>query len=69
MNDLKLWEQVVFAVIGIPLAMMLLYMLVRVIATACMNSWWDTKISHTKKLLDVLKDNPRKGTEGENGKC
>jgi hypothetical protein len=69
MSDLKLWEQIVFVVVGLPLTLMLVYMVVRVIATACMNSWWDTKISHTKKLLDVFKEEPPKGEEGKNGKC
>ena len=68
MNDLRLWEQVLLVAVGIPLALMMLYMVVRVIAAACVNSWWESKMKYTNKLLDVFKDNPPSGQEGKHAK-
>ena len=67
MNDTPIWLQVVAFIIGIPVAMMLIYMVTRVVSTACLNSWWDSRLKYTQKFLDLFKDNPTKGPEGKNG--
>jgi len=64
-NQLPVWLQVVTFAIGLLLFFIFLYMITRVISTACVNSWWEARIKHTKKLLDVFKENPQ---EGKNGK-
>lgn len=67
MNDMPIWLQVLCFLIGVPLAFMFIYIVTRVIATACLNSWWDSKLKYTQKFLDMFKDNPQKGTEGKHG--
>jgi len=68
MTNIPIWLQVVCFLIGIPIAMMMIYLVTRVVSTACLNSWWDSKIKYTQKLLDLFKDNTPKGEEGKNGK-
>jgi len=64
---MKLWQQIMFAFIGFPLVLFVLYLMVRIVAVACFHSWWDTKLWYSKKLLDVFKENTKKGQEDKNG--
>jgi len=56
---MTIWQQILIAVIGIPVSLFLLYLVTRVVSVALLHSWWDTKMLYLKKL--------RKEQEGENG--
>lgn len=65
---MKTLYQVFWVCLALPVALLLIYALVRIASLACLHSWWDTKLWYTKKLLKDFKENSPKGEEeGKHG--
>jgi hypothetical protein len=64
---MKILYQVLWVCLAIPVAILLMYALIRIASLACLHSWWDTKLWYTKKILGSIKEDPPKGEEGKNG--
>ncbi len=50
-------------ILGIPIAIVILYLTFRIASTAIITTWWEFKLKYTRKILEILKENPKKKGE------